>query len=37
MPDAEARAVLDLGCGAGVLCRKIKSLGADSVTGWTFF
>jgi len=33
IPDVKGAAVLDLGCGAGDLCRKIKSLGAAKVTG----
>jgi ubiquinone/menaquinone biosynthesis C-methylase UbiE len=33
LPDVTGFAVLDLGCGAGDLCRKIRELGASSVIG----
>ncbi len=33
LPDVTGFAVLDLGCGAGDMCRKIRALGATSVIG----
>jgi ubiquinone/menaquinone biosynthesis C-methylase UbiE len=33
LPDVKGMTVIDLGCGAGELCRRISSLGAKSVTG----
>lgn len=33
MPDVQGLDVLDLGCGSGDLCRKVKRLGARSVVG----
>ncbi len=33
LPDVRGMRVLDLGCGAGNLCRELRALGASSVTG----
>jgi ubiquinone/menaquinone biosynthesis C-methylase UbiE len=33
LPDVKGSTVLDLGCGAGELCRRISDLGAKQVTG----
>jgi ubiquinone/menaquinone biosynthesis C-methylase UbiE len=33
LPEVKGLSVLDLGCGAGELCRRIKDLGAKTVTG----
>ena len=33
LPDVKGATVLDLGCGAGELCRRISGLGAKQVTG----
>ena len=33
LPDLQGKDVLDLGCGTGVYCRQMKSLGASRVTG----
>jgi ubiquinone/menaquinone biosynthesis C-methylase UbiE len=33
LPDVKGATVLDLGCGAGELCRRISDLGAKKVTG----
>ncbi len=33
LPDMEGKTVLDLGCGAGVLCRHLVTLGAARVVG----
>lgn len=33
LPDLKGKDILDLGCGAGDMCRRIKNLGARSVIG----
>jgi ubiquinone/menaquinone biosynthesis C-methylase UbiE len=33
LPDVRGCRILDLGCGAGDFCRKLKSLGANSIVG----
>ena len=33
LPDLQGKEVLDFGCGTGIYCRQMKSLGASRVTG----